>query len=82
MTSTLLEKVQAISADIFRIPVTQVTVDSSPQTVQAWDSIEHLNFVLALEQQFGIQFEPEEIERMISIGAVTELLEGRLAKQP
>ena len=42
-----------------------------------WDSVEHLNLILALEMQFGIEFEPEEIEQMKSIGQIALLVESK-----
>jgi acyl carrier protein len=35
----------------------------------------HLNLVLAIEEKFGVQLDPEDIERMKNIGAVAELVE-------
>jgi acyl carrier protein len=42
--------------------------------VESWDSVQHLNLVLALEEQFGIQFEPEEMDAMKNIGAIAGLV--------
>jgi len=36
--------------------------------------VQHLNLVLALEEQFGVQFEPDEMDAMKSIGAIAGLL--------
>ena len=79
-TASVFQKVQAISADVFQVPVAKITADSSPQTVETWDSLQHLNLVLALEQQFGIQFEPEEMEQMKTLGAVADLVKAKTAK--
>lgn len=82
MTSTTLEQVRGIASDLFIIPVQQITPDTSPETIPAWDSTQHLNFVLALEEQFQIQLSPEEIELMTSIGAIARVLEGKLQSSP
>jgi acyl carrier protein len=37
--------------------------------------MQHLNLVLAIEEKFGVQLEPEDIERMKNIGAVAALVE-------
>lgn len=65
---------QRLFADIFEIRPEEVTSDSSPDTIETWDSIRHLNLVVALEQEFGVQFEPEEIEQMISVELIADLL--------
>ena len=75
MTASKLEQVRNIASDIFGIPVDQVTAESSPQTIENWDSMQHLNLVLVVEEKFGVQFEPEDIEAMKNVGAVAALVE-------
>jgi len=74
MDKGLLDQVRQIAADVFGIPLAIVSPDSSPDTIDTWDSIAHLNFVLALEQRFGLQLEPEEIEEMLSVGKAAMLV--------
>jgi acyl carrier protein len=70
-----LEQVREIAADVFGVGV---TAESTPDSVESWDSVQHLNLVLALEEQFGVQFEPEEIERMHSIGEIAEVVAAKV----
>jgi acyl carrier protein len=37
--------------------------------------MQHLNLVLAIEEKFGVQLDPEDIEKMKDIGAVAALVE-------
>lgn len=75
------EDVRAIAADIFQVAARRITLQSSPDTIESWDSLQHLNLILALEQSFGLEFEPEEIERMTSIGAILAILEEKQNEQ-
>ena len=75
---SVFERVRGIAADVLKLPVSQVTAQSSPETIEAWDSVQHLNLVLALEQEFAVQFEPEEIDQMNSIDRILKVLEGKL----
>jgi acyl carrier protein len=74
LTSSTLEQVRNVASDIFGIPVDKITAESSPETIDNWDSMQHLNLVLAIEEKFGVQFEPEDIEQMKNIGAVATLV--------
>ena len=74
----MLERTRTITADIFGVPVDQVSPQSSPDTIETWDSINHLNLVLALEQEFGIQFTPEEIEQLLSVELIVALLAEKI----
>jgi len=71
------DRVQRIFSDVFQIPIDDVKPESSPDTIPNWDSLQHLNLVLALEQEFQVQFSPEEIEQLLSVELVTMLLEEK-----
>ncbi|MGA7291956.1 MAG: acyl carrier protein [Terriglobales bacterium] len=75
MTASTFEQVRGIASDIFGVPTGKITDESSPETIENWDSIQHLNLVLAIEEKFGVQLEPEDIEQMKNIGAVVALVE-------
>jgi acyl carrier protein len=78
MSAVLLDQVRQIGADIFNVTVDEVTAETSPATVASWDSLQHLNLVLALEQAFDVEFAPEEIEQMVSVGQIVSLVEEKL----
>ncbi len=75
MTASTLEQVRHIASDIFGVPFDKITAESSPETIENWDSMQHLNLVLAVEEKFGVQLEPEDIEQMKNIGAVAAVVE-------
>jgi acyl carrier protein len=74
MSDQILERVRGIASDVLQVAPGSLSAESSPQTVESWDSVQHLNLVLALEEQFGVQFEPDEMDAMKSIGAIAGLL--------
>jgi acyl carrier protein len=80
MSSQLFERVRGIAADVLHVPANLITQDSSTENVEAWDSVHHLNLVLALEQEFDLQFEPEEMDQMHSISHILQVLENKLQR--
>lgn len=78
MSGDVVEQVRGIVSDIFQIPIEQVNLDSSPETIEAWESIQHLNLVLALEQEFGVSFSPEEMATMLSVEAISQLVSEKM----
>ena len=80
MTESILDKVREIAADIFNVPLEQLTESSSPDTIENWDSLQQLNLILALEQSFGLEFTPEEIEKMLSIKMVADLIQAKVSQ--
>lgn len=67
-----------IASDLFGIPRETITLASAPENVEQWDSTQHLNFVLSLEEAFQLQLSPEETERMRTIGHVVEVIEEKM----
>jgi len=79
MNISVCDRVQNICADVFALSIEQITPESSPQTISTWDSLQHLNLVLAIEQEFGTQFAPDEIAPRLSIQAIIDLLAAKLS---
>ena len=77
MKQATFEDVRAIAADVLQVPPQRITPESSMTTIETWDSLQHLNLILALEQRFDLQFEPEEIERMTSIRQIVAVVEEK-----
>ncbi|MFN7923992.1 MAG: acyl carrier protein [Bryobacteraceae bacterium] len=77
MSAEILDRVLHMMADIFGVPADTMTPASSPDNVETWDSIKHLELVMALEQEFGVQFSPEEIEQLLSVELVASLVEEK-----
>lgn len=78
MSSPLFERVRGIAADVLQVPGNEITPQSSTENVETWDSLHHLNLVLAFEQEFGVRFEPEEIDQMNSVQQIVTVLGHKL----
>jgi acyl carrier protein len=79
MTASVRERVQHVVSSVLGVRRERIHDDTSPDTVPTWDSMQHLQLVLALEQEFGVQFLVEEIEAMQRVGVIVALLEERVA---
>ena len=79
MSAPLFDRVRSIAADVLEVPAPKVCADSSPETIDTWDSVHHLNLVLALEQEFHLQFEPEEIDQMKDIQHILDIVGSKVA---
>jgi acyl carrier protein len=61
------------------VPIEQLDDDSSPDTVANWDSLKHMNLILALEEEFAVAFSDDEVVEMLSVKSIVEILSK---KQP
>lgn len=48
----------------------------SPETIEGWDSANHVNLVLALEAEFGVEFDTDEIAELTSVATIRDHLPG------
>jgi acyl carrier protein len=74
MNEQVLARVQQIASDVL---LTSVTSDSSPETVESWDSVQHLNLILAIEEEYGFEFSPEEMDSAKTVGKIAGLVAAR-----
>ena len=66
------ERLRQVFADVFGIGGDAVVDEDSPSTIDGWDSVTHLNLVLALEGEFMMQFEAEEIPELTTYRVIRE----------
>jgi acyl carrier protein len=62
------------------LDVDSVSDDDSMQTIKSWDSLRHLNLVMAIEERFGITFDPDEIPELTSVRKISESIRNRAAR--
>lgn len=55
----------------------EVNERSSPETIANWDSLKHMNLVLALEEEFSVRFTDDEIMSMLSVQRILGTLSTR-----
>jgi acyl carrier protein len=66
-----------ILADILEISPELVTPDLSMETVESWDSFRHLQAILAIEGEYGVQFDPQRIPELTSVSLLQSELEKK-----
>ncbi|MBI3767620.1 MAG: acyl carrier protein [Deltaproteobacteria bacterium] len=48
--------------------------DTAPANVEGWDSVRHVELVVALEERFGCMFEPDEVPELTSLARIEDIL--------
>ena len=59
-----------ILADILEISPDEVTPETGVGTVESWDSFRHLQAILALEGEYGVQFDPQRIPELTTVALI------------
>jgi acyl carrier protein len=75
------DQVIQIVSRILNVPAEQIGLDSSPGTLPHWDSMRHIELILALEQEFGVQFQAIVLSEQLNVRQLCEELK-RLKDRP
>ena len=73
----MADKLKSIIADVLRISSEEIADDLTMKQTSAWDSLKHMELVVALEQEFGTEFTFEEIATMQSVVDIKIVIESR-----
>jgi acyl carrier protein len=70
-------KLEELFARTLREPVDAFCDDSSPATVRSWDSLRHIELVMAAEAEYGIRFETVEVVTIRTLGCMRGILQQK-----
>jgi len=68
-------KLKEVLSRIFNVGIEMVTDEASPDTIENWDSLRHMTLVLALEEEFGVEFTDDEVVEILSYKLIKIVLE-------
>lgn len=71
----ILSKIQEILADVIDNDDLLLDEESSPSSVDDWDSLAHFNLIMELQDEFGMKFGAAEIQGWHCVGdMITSIL--------
>ena len=71
-------KLQEIFQDVFDDEDIHVEESTTSADIEDWDSLEHINLVVAVEKAFGIKFNMGEVNTMKDVGAMVDIILSRI----
>lgn len=73
----MLEELQEIFREVFDDASLVITPETSAMDIEAWDSLSHLRLVMAMEAEFRIQFDFEELNVLRNVGEMMVLIQQK-----
>lgn len=64
-------------SEVLQMPASDIKDDLTMKDVDAWDSLKHMELIVALEQGFEVQLSFDEIVAMQSVSAIKRVLRER-----
>ena len=72
--SELFNKIQEIFRDIFDDQTLIIQESTNSDDIEDWDSINHINLVVAIESEIKIKFDFNELEALKDVGSMVDLI--------
>jgi acyl carrier protein len=72
-----VERTRKIVADVFGVPLDEITEQSSHETIEGWDSLNLLNVLMAVESEFGVSISPEEAASFVSVEKIVAVVNSK-----
>lgn len=72
-------KLPSVFCDVFDIPSVEVSDRTTAEDIEEWDSLSHIQLVVAVEKAFGIKFTSREIMRWRNVGEMVDSIISKLA---
>ena len=77
--SKILRELTDIARDIFDDPTIQLTDATTAPEIDGWDSLNHINIVVAAEKKFGVKFKTAEVARFQNVGQFVDSIISKLS---
>lgn len=71
------QKLTDVFRTIFNLPTLELRDDLTARDVPGWDSFNHVNLVIAIETEFGVVFDTDEIAALENVGQMKALLKSK-----
>lgn len=69
-----MSTVEEVVSRVFGVEPGAIDDSSSPESVEGWDSMGHLNLVTALEQDFNVSIDIGDVMEMVTVKKIREIL--------
>jgi acyl carrier protein len=74
MGNNIEERIRNVMSAVFEISADQIQDNSSSDTIKSWDSLKHMNLVIALEEEFDCEFSDTEVTELLSFKLISTIL--------
>lgn len=71
------DKLIGLFAEELGVEASNLSDQSSPDTVEEWDSLAAMRLVAAIESEFAVRLTTKDIMKMRTIGVAREVLRGK-----
>jgi acyl carrier protein len=78
MNTDIVDRLQLVFRDVFDDESIVLHDEMSAKDVDGWDSLSHVQLIVAVESAFDIEFETAEISELKNVGDFINLIQKKL----
>lgn len=71
-------KIKNVMSSVFDVDVNEILEDTSPDSLDNWDSMAHMNLIVGLEEEFSILFDQDEITEMLNFKLICLIISEKI----
>lgn len=75
----IFQELNQVFRRIFDDETIVVNEDTTAEDIEDWDSLEHINLIVAIEKQFRMKFTMSEVRSMKNVGEMVDIIMGRIS---
>ena len=75
----VFEKLNEVFRDVFDDESITVTDATTANDIDDWDSLEHINLLAAIEQEFGMTFNMGQVVSMKNVGEMADIIISKIS---
>ena len=68
------ETLNGVFQDVFDDESIEVHDETTSDDIEDWDSLEHINLIAAVEQEFGVKFNMGQVVSMKNVGEMGDII--------
>jgi acyl carrier protein len=73
------EALGEVFRQVFANPKLLIAPDMTPNDIDGWDSMAHVNLIAAVELRFRVKFDSKELRRIGTVGDLGQLIDAKTA---
>ena len=81
MANKIENKIKNLMSAVFEVRSHDINNESSPDNIDSWDSIKHMNLVFAIEEEFNIKLTDDNIIELINMKNIMEMVLGKITTE-
>lgn len=74
----VFQKLNSVFQDVFDDDTIIVRDETTAADIEDWDSLEHINLMVAIEKDFGMRFNMAEVTGLKNVGEMVDVIMKRL----